>query len=60
MLRRIPRHVRKDSGECSKLFRGMFKEIPGNAQEDFRESKFIFYQILQLKCDKTKEYFLRY
>ena len=63
----IPGNVRRDSGECSRRFRGMFeripgmfKKIPGNTQEDYGESKFIFYQILQLECRKRKEYFLRY
>ena len=67
MFKKIPRNVRRDSGECSRRFRGMFeripgmfKKIPGNTEEDFGESKFIFYQILQLECRKRKEYFLRY
>ena len=67
MIKKIPRNVRRDSGECSRRFRGMFeripgmfKKIPGNTQEDYGESKFIFYQILQLECRKRKEYFLRY
>ena len=67
MFKKIPRNVRRDSGECSRRFRGMFeripgmfKKIPGNTQEDYGESKFIFYQILQLECRKRKEYFLRY
>ena len=74
MFQKIPENVPEDSGECSRGFRGMFKKIPGNVQEDsgecskrfrgiledFGESKFIFYQIQQLKCEKTKEYFLRY
>ena len=44
MFNRIPRNVpedsknvRKDSGECVKRFRGMFKKIPGNAEEDSEE-----------------------
>ena len=83
MFKKIPRNVRRDSGECSRRFRGMFEEIPGNVEEDsgecsrrfrgilkkisanvnlkfFCEILLIFYQILQLKCEKTKEYFLRY
>ena len=67
MFKKIPRNVRRDSGECSRRFRGMFeripgmfKKIPGNTQEDYGESKFIFYQILPLECRKRKEYFLRY
>ena len=60
MFQKIPGNVQRDSGECSRRFRGMFKKIPGDTQEDFGESKFIFYQIQQLKCEKTKEYFLRY
>ena len=38
----ISGNVPEDSGECSKRFRAMFKKIPGNAQADFRESKFRF------------------
>ena len=53
MFKEIPGNVQEDSGECSKRFQG-------DTQEDFGESKFIFYQIQQLKCEKTKEYFLRY
>ena len=68
MFEDIPGIVQEDFGECSRGFRGMLKKIPGKAQEDFGESKFrfilwnlaYFYQILQLKCEKTKEYFLRY
>ena len=33
----IPGNSRKDFGECSRRFRGMFKNIPGNVQEDFGE-----------------------
>ena len=63
----IPGNVAEDSGECSKRFRGMFKKtqemydrIPGNLNLDlFCEILLIFYQILQLNCEKTKEYFLR-
>ena len=38
----IPGNVPEDSGECSNRFRGMFKKIPENAQEYFRQSKFRF------------------
>ena len=37
MLKKIPGNVRKDSGECSRRFRGMFKKIPGNVEEDSGE-----------------------
>ena len=61
MFKKILGNVRKDSGECSRGFRGMFERIPGNLNLDlFCEILPIFYQILQLKCKKTKEYFLRY
>ena len=54
-------NVQEYSGECSKRFWGMFKKIPGNLNLDlFCEILLIFYQILQLNCEKTKEYFLRY
>ena len=57
----IPGNVEEDSGECSRRFRGMFERIPGNLNLDlFCEILLIFYQILQLNCEKTNEYFLRY
>ena len=61
MLKKILGNVKKDSGECSKRFWRMFKKIPGKVQEDsgenlnldlFCEILLIFYQILQLNCDK--------
>ena len=61
MLKKIPGNVREDSGECSRRFRGMLKKILGNLNLDlFCEVLLNFYQILQLNCGKTKEYFLRY
>ena len=42
MFEEIAENVQDDSGECSRGFRGMFKKIPGEAQEDFGESKFRF------------------
>ena len=68
MFKRILGNIRKesgkcsaDSGECLTRFWGMFKRIPGNLNLDlFCEILLIFYQILQLNCEKTKEYFLRY
>ena len=33
----IPGNARKDSGECSRRFWGMFKRIPGNVPEDSGE-----------------------
>ena len=61
-------NVAEDSGECSKRFRGMFKKIqgmyeriPGNLNLDlFCEILLVFYEILLLNSEKTKEYFLRY
>ena len=37
MLEKIPGNVQKDSGECSRRFRGMFEKIPGNIQKDSGE-----------------------
>ena len=37
MFPKIPENIRKDSGECSKRFRGMFEKIPGNVPEDSGE-----------------------
>ena len=34
MLKKIPRNIEEDSGECSRGFRGMFEKIPGNVPED--------------------------
>ena len=42
MLKKIPGNVIKDSGECSRRFRGMLLKIPGNVPEDSGESKFRF------------------
>ena len=61
MFEETPGNVEQDSGECLRRFRGMLKEISGNLKLDlFCEILLISYQILQLKCEKTKEYFLRY
>ena len=61
MFQKIPGNVREDSGECSRRFRGMLKKILSNLNLDlFCEILLIFYQILQLNCEKIKEYFLRY
>ena len=61
MFKTIPGNVREDSGECSRRFQEKLKKISGNLNLDlFCEILLIFYQILQLKCEKTKEYFLRY
>ena len=58
---KIPGNVEEDSGKCSRKFWGMFKKIPGNLTLDlFCEILLIFYQILQLNCARTKEYFLRF
>ena len=37
MFENIPGNVKKDSGECSRRFRGMFEKIPGNVQKDSGE-----------------------
>ena len=61
MLKKIPGNVREDPREYSRRFRGMLKKISGNLNLYlFCEILLIFYQILQSKCEKTKEYFLRY
>ena len=61
MFKKTSGSVQRDSGECSRGFRGMLKKILGNLNLDlFCEILPVFYQILQLKCEKTKEYFLRY
>ena len=61
MFKKIPGNVQRNSRECSRRFRGMVKKISGNLNLDlFCEILLIFYQILQLNCEKTKEYFLRY
>ena len=46
MFEKIPGNVRKDSGECSRRFRGMFKRITGNVQEDSGECSKRFRGIL--------------
>ena len=57
----IPGNVQENSGECLRGFRGMLKKISGNLNLDLLcEILLIFHQILQLNCEKTKEYFLRY
>ena len=59
MFEEFPGNAREDSGECSRRFRGMLKKISGNLNLDlFCEILLIFYQILQLKCEKTKELLL--
>ena len=65
MFKRILGNIRKesgkcsaDSGECLTRFWGMFKRIPGNLNLDlFCEILLIFYQILQLKCEKQRNIF---
>ena len=37
MFKKIPGNIQKDSGECSKRFRGMFKKILGNVEKDSGE-----------------------
>ena len=58
IFKKIPGNVEKDSGECWERFWGMFKKILGNFVKSC-EILFIFYQILQLNCGKTKKCFLR-
>ena len=59
MFKKIPGNVQRDSGECSRGFPGMLNKISGNLNLDlFCEILLIFYQILQLKCEKTKELLL--
>ena len=61
MFEEISENVEEDFGECSIGFREKLKKISGNLNLDlFCEILLIFYQILQLKCEKTKEYFLWY
>ena len=64
MFKKISENVQKGSGECSRMFQGFFKKIPGIPQEDSRKSKFrfimwilpcFFYQILLLNCCKSME-----
>ena len=57
----IPGNVPGDSGECSRRFRGVLKKVSRNLNLDlFCEILLTFHQILQIKCEKTKGYFLRY
>ena len=59
MFKKIPENVREDSGKCSRRFRRMLKKISRNLNLDlFFEILLIFYQILQLNCEKAKEYSL--
>ena len=61
MYNKIPGNVRDDSGECSRRFLGRLKKISRNLNLDLLcEILLIFDQILQLNCEKAKEYFLRY
>ena len=51
----IPGNVPGDSGDCSRRFRGVLKKVSRNLNLDlFCEFLLIFYQILQIKCEKTK------
>ena len=64
----IPGNVEEYSGECSKRFRGIFKEIPGNVPEDSGECwqrfsrmlKKIERFIMQLNENRIKGYILKY
>ena len=68
MLKRIPWNVPEDPGEWSKRIRGMFKKIPGIAQEDSEECWQRFSKILkkierfimQLNENRIKGYILKY
>ena len=58
MFEKIPGNVQEDSGECFTRFRGMFEKIPGDLNLDlFCEVLLIFYQILQLNCEKQRSIF---
>ena len=57
-LKKIPGNVQRDSEECSTRFQGMLQKILGNPNLDlFCEILLIFYQILQLKCEKQRNIF---
>ena len=61
IFEKISGNVQEDSGECSKRFWEMLKKIPRNLNLNLLcEILLVFYQILQLNCDNTKEYFLHY
>ena len=34
MFEKIPRNVQRDSGKCSRRFRGMLVKVPGNVGRD--------------------------
>ena len=58
MFEKIPGNVQENSGECFTRFRGMFEKIPGDLNLDlFCEVLLIFYQILQLNCEKQRSIF---
>ena len=68
MLKKIPDNAQKNSGECTRRFRGMLVNIPGNVDQDFEESwqrfsrmlKKIERFIMQLNENRTKGYILKY
>ena len=68
MLKKIPGNVRRDSGECSKRFWGIFEKILGNVSKDSGECwqrfsrmlKKIERFIMQLNENRIKGYILKY
>ena len=68
MLKKILGNAQKNSGECTRRFRGMLVNIPGNVDQDFEESwqrfsrmlKKIERFIMQLNENRIKGYILKY
>ena len=60
MFKRIPRHVRKDSGECLKRFRGMFKKIRGNVRSDSGECPRRFRGMLKKISGNLNLFFIKF
>ena len=57
MFQKIPGNVRRDSGECSRRFRGMFEEISENVEEDFGECSIGFRAMFKRIPGKAQEDF---
>ena len=68
MLKKILGNAQKNSGECTRRFRGMLVNIPGNVDQDFEECwqrfsrmlKKIEHFIMQLNENWIKKYTLKY
>ena len=68
MFEEIPGNFRRDSGECSKRFRGIFEKIPENVSKDSGECwkrfsrmlKKVERFIMQLNKNRIKRYILKY